>query len=418
MAGDTTIRIEVVDVPGGASSSTSTKPSNASASGQGGTQNDQGNGNGSYNPANNPSSYANNSPNADRAQRRPRRADEVPLEGRGWRHYVNKEQPYGSFAIDQMQWKQENRMGWVRDFMGLPDRLERAIVRAQSKALTAGDPNSFHELLKIQTQYRNEKFSSVLDQASGKIGEFAKFIFTPYRGIAHDTVNLGQNVKTVTTYVAGFAAVFPPLALAIKAFGTVIGTAAEVVGYAQGKLTEEANRVRAFSPELRMQGVMAGIRELRTDMQIAREFGAQMARQEEQGSRREAAWRLVSTKVAAVIAGPFEQMNEAWTSTLEALAGQRPFMDAAVNAMAAIPGMANAVVNEAKARNEQFKEKQGDLDIENSKELCQQVLNVILPGEERIPAARFLQPPKQNRVRKAENNVMFGGGDLPGVNLR
>ena len=406
-----TIRIEVVDVASGGSPASSAQGANAP--GQGGTQGQQQ----AVPPGGSWPQHAWNQPNwandnvTSPRRRRGRNRDEMPLEGRGWASYLNREMPYGSFAINQMQWRQESRMGWARDLLGLPDRLERAIVRAQHKSW-GKDPEAFENLQRIHQQYRIEKGHNIIDQASTFVGKAASWAFKPYGGIANESVQLGQNIKTASTAVALFATALgaPKIGLAIKAIGTVVATVAEVVGFAQGKLSEESKRVVGFSPDLRMQGIVNQMREMRTDMEIARNFGTQMARQQDFESRRETSWRLMTTKWAAGITKPFNQMNEAWTTVLESIAGQREMMDAVANIAAVIPGIGNFFQADAERRNAAHKERTNNKDLENGKKLCEDLLNVILPGEIGL---NNKAPLRQRPIKNAD----FGGagGVLPGI---
>lgn len=403
-----TIRIEVVDVggQGGGSASPVTGPATGTPGAATSTVHTTGN-----QPQQSTSTMPR--PSSGPGQSR-RRRDEMPMEGRGWQHYLNKEMPFGSFAINNMYAKQENRMGWARDLVGLPDRLERSIIKAQHKAW-GNDPNAFKELQDIQRDYRMERFQGVVEKIGDGVVGMAQMAFRPYRGIANETQMLGQTMKTASGTVTGFAMMLggPLLAGAVKTFSTVFGTAAEVVGLAQGKISEEANRVRGYSPELRMQGIVAGLREMRTDMDIARQFGSQMARQEDMSSRRESAYRLLSTKLATTLTKPLDKMNEAWTVTLEALSGQRDVMDAVANAAAAVPLVGDWFKKDAERRNAEFKEKQNMKDIENGKKLCEDLLGVILPGE--IDLGDFRGRPEKKRV---EQEAIFDGNAGLNINLK
>lgn len=299
-------------------------------------------------------------------------------------------------------------MGWARDLLGLPDRMERALIRAQHKAW-GQDPNAFEQLQKITQEYRVEKFNNVVDKVGSDLVGVARWAFKPYQGIGQETQSLGQIVKNSGNTIAGFAMMLggPMVAGAVKLFATAIGTGAEMIGIAQTKISEEANRVRWASPELRGQGVMAGIREMRTDLDIARQFGSQMALQEDQASRRESAYRLLTTKIAATMTKPFNQMNEAWTSTLEALSGQRDAADALVNLAAAVPVVGDWFKKDADRRNADFKEQMNMKDIQNGKKLCEDILGIILPGEIGIGEGGIQRPPK-----KQEMDAKFGAGDL------
>jgi len=406
-----TIRIEVVDVASGGSPASSAQGANAP--GQGGTQGQQQ----TVPPGGSWPQHAWNQPNwandnaASPRRRRGRNRDEMPLEGRGWASYLNREMPYGSFAINQMQWRQESRMGWARDLLGLPDRLERAIVRAQQKSW-GKDPEAFENLQRIHQEYRVEKFQNTVEKIGDGIVGMAQMAFRPYRGIANETITFGQTIKSASNTVAGFAFMLggPLLAGAVKVFSTAIGTGAEVIGLAQAKISEEAGRVRGFSPELRMQGVVSQMREMRTDLEIARQFGGQMARQEDMSSRRESAFRLLTTKLATTVTKPFDRMNEAWTATLESLAGQRDAIDALANAAAAIPGIGGFFKEDADKRNAAHKERTNNKDLENGKKLCEDLLNVILPGEIGL---NNKAPLRQRPIKNAD----FGGagGVLPGI---
>lgn len=339
-----------------------------------------------------------------------------PLGGNGWQSYLNRELPFGSVAINQMYARRESQTGVMSALMGLPDRMERALKNSQHASF-GKDPVAFSNLLQIEKDYKREKFTGIIDEIGDKLVDLTRFAFQPYRGIAQETMNFGEALKKGSSYVGNFTMLLGPAGVAagaaIKAFGSLIGSASEIVGLAHGKMTEESGRVRWASPELRIQGITAGLREMQTDMSMAQQYGAQMARQEDWASRREASYRLMTTKMANTITKPFNQMNEAWTVTLEALSGQRDVMDAVANAAAAIPMIGDWFKKDADRRNADFKEKQNMKDIENGKKLCEDLLDVILPGE--IGLGELRGRPEKKKV--IEEAIFIGGNEL-GVNLK
>lgn len=90
-------------------------------------------------------------------------------------------------------------------------------------------------------------------------------------------------------------------------------------------LMDEAKRVAHVSPELSAQSVVSKFRNLRTDFNIAANYGERMAQLQDLENRRDNAWRLIGAKVADAIdkalkpiSGPIE---EGFTNMLEWLAG-------------------------------------------------------------------------------------------------
>lgn len=103
--------------------------------------------------------------------------------------------------------------------------------------------------------------------------------------------------------------------------GAIIGGFGAAVKHARETLLAESRRVAQFSGVLRMQEVRNTMRDMRTDRQIASEFGEQMANTSDRQNRQENAWRLIGTRMASVVdklAAPF---SEIYTQILEFIAG-------------------------------------------------------------------------------------------------
>lgn len=121
----------------------------------------------------------------------------------------------------------------------------------------------------------------------------------------------------------------------VASFGTAIGAASKLLGglgfvagavhgawkHAIDTLLQESHRVAQYSPALRVQEVRNRLREMRTDRQIASEYGGQMADVQDRESRQEAAWRLIGTKLASAFEPMFKPFSEAYTDVLEWIAG-------------------------------------------------------------------------------------------------
>lgn len=93
---------------------------------------------------------------------------------------------------------------------------------------------------------------------------------------------------------------------------------------AKDNLLEEAQRVKNFSPALRLQEVRQNLRNLQTDMEIARKYGDRMAQVQELDSRQADAQRRLGIKVSTAINEFFapitDRLQEGYTNLLEWLA--------------------------------------------------------------------------------------------------
>lgn len=90
---------------------------------------------------------------------------------------------------------------------------------------------------------------------------------------------------------------------------------------AQQNLLDEAKRVQRFSPDLQMQNLVNKMRNFKTDMEIAAQYGEQMAKVSDRENRQEQATRKIGVAVSSVVDTIFEPFAEGYTQLLEWIAG-------------------------------------------------------------------------------------------------
>lgn len=132
---------------------------------------------------------------------------------------------------------------------------------------------------------------------------------------------LGFGAESGITKLAGSAS------MAAARLQPLIAVAGALVGAwsaARHNLMQEADRVRRYSPALRLQEMVNNARGMRTDQIIAAKYGDRMAELEDRQNRRDNAWRLIGAKVSGAIDGVFapitDTIEEWYTSALEWLA--------------------------------------------------------------------------------------------------
>lgn len=129
---------------------------------------------------------------------------------------------------------------------------------------------------------------------------------------------LGFSAESSVTKFAGAAN------LAAARMQPLIAVASTLYGAwkaAQQNLLDEAKKVQRFSPDLQMQNLVNKMRNFKTDMEIAAQYGEQMARVSDRENRQENASRKIGAAVSSVFDTIFEPFAEGYTQLLEWIAG-------------------------------------------------------------------------------------------------
>ncbi len=196
---------------------------------------------------------------------------------------------------------------------------ERAVLEAQRAQKERRDELARLEQENARERWQAESMIAAAPVAAARaLGRVATSLTDPNPSVVKGT-DAAADLVTALGNVPGLSDI-PILGSAVKGLAAGMGELIRTVGKVNDQFLQTASQVRLFSPELMGASVRADMRRLRTDMEIAGRFGADMGRTVDANARLENAVRLIGADLAAAMSRSTNPILEKTADALEIIA--------------------------------------------------------------------------------------------------